>query len=112
MNLGYAAVAFGSVAFGRPFVGYVVAGFAGPDGRHWLDDPVRTRQFRNASILWGVLFVLRLVVQVPLYLADAFVILGTAKIAMGLPLFGVGIWLTWLILRTPTRAPEPAAPPG
>ena len=40
------------------------------------------------------LFSLRLAVQLPLYLAGAVVALGVARVAMGVPLFAVGIWLT------------------
>ena len=39
------------------------------------------------------LFSLRLAVQLPLYLADSLTALGVARIAMGVPLFAVGIWL-------------------
>ena len=42
---------------------------------------------------------LRLAVQLPLYLAGGLTALGVARIAMGIPLFAVGIWLSWLILR-------------
>ena len=48
------------------------------------------------------LFSLRLAVQLPLYLAGAVVALGVARVAMGIPLFVVGAWLSWLVLkRTP-----------
>ncbi len=50
---------------------------------------------------------LRLVVQLPLYLAGAVVALGVAKTAMGLPLFGLGLWLTWLLIRN-NRVTSPA----
>jgi hypothetical protein len=43
--------------------------------------------------------VLRLVIQLPLYLAGAVVALGVAKVALGLPLFAVAVWLSWLLLR-------------
>lgn len=98
-NVGYAALAFVSVAARRPFIGYVVDGFA--EGTPWRRDPVKMRKFRLASLMWGGLFLLRLAVQLPLYFADQDVALGTAKVAMGLPLFALGIWLTWLIVREP-----------
>ena len=55
--------------------------------------------------MWAGLFLLRLAVQVPLYFAGAVVALGVARTAMGLPLFALGIWLTWLMVRrTPAQA--------
>jgi len=47
-------------------------------------------------------FATRLAVQLPLYLAGAVVALGIARTAMGLPLFALGLWLTYLLVR---RAP-------
>ena len=42
---------------------------------------------------------LRLVVQVPLYLADNVVALGTTRLIMGVPLYALGLWLAWLVSR-------------
>jgi hypothetical protein len=44
-------------------------------------------------------FSLRLAVQLPLYFAGALLALGIAKTAMGIPLFLIGIYLTYRILR-------------
>lgn len=109
-NIAYAAICLISVAIGRPFIGYVVEGIAGDQG-DWRNDPEKMRRFRIASLMWGGLFLLRLVVQLPLYWTDSLVALGTAKIAMGIPLFALGIWLTWLMLRADVQRPgsEPAA---
>jgi hypothetical protein len=52
------------------------------------------------------MFVLRLLVQLPLYAADAVTALGAARLAMGVPLFGLTVWLSWLVLRgVPTATP-------
>ncbi len=66
------------------------------------------RAFVRATWLWAGLFGLRLLVQLPLYLAGAVVALGVAKTAMGLPLFGIGLWLTWLLVRRHRITPAPA----
>jgi hypothetical protein len=55
-----------------------------------------------------VLFVVRLIVQLPLYIAGEVVALGVARTAMGLPLFALGLWLTWRLVRRPPPAPAPA----
>ena len=65
----------------------------------WREDPEQVRAYSRASWIWVALFSLRLAVQLPLYLAGAVVALGVARVAMGIPLFVIGIWLSWLLLR-------------
>jgi hypothetical protein len=105
-NAAYASAFLISLALRRPLVGIIVTKLDGEDGG-WREDPRRMRAFVLASWLWAGLFGLRLVVQLPLYLAGAVVALGVAKTAMGLPLFGLGLWLTWLLVRR-HRVPAPA----
>ncbi len=107
MNALYASAFLISLAVRRPLVGIIVAKLDGEEGT-WRQDPLRMRAFVLASWMWAGLFLLRLLVQLPLYLAGAVVALGVAKTAMGLPLFGVGLWLSWLIVRD-HRVPEPAS---
>jgi uncharacterized protein DUF3159 len=104
-NAAYASAFLVSLAVRRPLVGIIVASLDG-EGNEWRDDPLRVRAFVRATWLWAGLFALRLVVQLPLYFAEAVVALGVAKTAMGLPLFGVGLWLTWLLVRR-HRIPAP-----
>ena len=66
----------------------------------WREDPARYAAFVKASWLWVALFCARLVVQLPLYLAGEVVVLGVARTAMGIPLFALGLWLTWRMVRT------------
>ncbi|MFT4036317.1 MAG: DUF3159 domain-containing protein [Patulibacter sp.] len=109
-NSAYAAITLGSVAVRWPFVGVMVAGLTGHEG--WRADPVRMRAYRNATLIFATIFLLRLIVQVPLWIADATTTLGIARTVMGLPLFGFGIWLSWLLLRdldTGKQADAPAA---
>ncbi|MBA2645093.1 MAG: DUF3159 domain-containing protein [Solirubrobacterales bacterium] len=105
LNAVYAAAFVVSIAVRRPLVGVIVSQLDG-SGSRWRDDRERMTAFRRASWMWACLFGLRLAVQVPLYLAGAVVALGVARTAMGLPLFALGIWLTWLLVR---RAPAQAA---
>jgi Protein of unknown function (DUF3159) len=105
-NAAYASAFLVSLAVRRPLVGIIVTKLDGED-EGWREDPRRMRAFVLASWLWAALFALRLLVQLPLYLAGAVVALGVAKTAMGLPLFGLGLWLTWLLVRR-HRVPAPA----
>ena len=101
-NAGYALAYVISIAVRWPLLGIIVASLRGGD-MSWRKDPVEVRRYSLASWIWVALFSLRLAVQLPLYLAGALTALGVARIAMGIPLFAVGIWLSWLILRP--RAP-------
>jgi hypothetical protein len=108
-NAAYAAAFVISIAVRRPLVGVIVSHLDG-EGDGWRDDPRRVRAFTRASWLWAALFVVRLIVQLPLYIAGEVVALGVARTAMGLPLFALGLWLTWRLVRRPP--PEPAPAPG
>jgi hypothetical protein len=107
-NAAYATAFLGSLVVRRPLVGIIVSHLDG-EGDGWRGDPSRVRAFARATWLWAGLFIARLVVQLPLYLAGAVVALGVARTAMGLPLFALGIWLTWLLVR---RSKPPAAAAG
>jgi hypothetical protein len=95
-----------SLALRRPLVGIIVTKLDGED-EGWRDDPGRMRAFVRATWLWAGLFLVRFVIQLPLYLAGAVVALGIARTALGLPVFVLGLWLTWLLVRR-HRVPAPA----
>ncbi len=97
-NAGYALAYAVSIFAGWPLIGVFLGPLMG-DGMSWRQDPERVKLFNRASWVWVGMFLTRLVVQLPLYLSGALLALGIAKTAMGLPLFALTIWLTYLILR-------------
>ncbi|NLT05255.1 MAG: DUF3159 domain-containing protein [Solirubrobacterales bacterium] len=105
LNAGYALAYLVSILVGWPLLGVIVGAVTG-QGMAWRSDPEQVRAYARASWIWVAMFVLRLIVQLPLYLAGAVVALGVARVAMGAPLFAVAAWLSWLILRPP---PQPKA---
>jgi len=105
-NVAYASALLISLAVRRPLIGIIVTKLDG-EGNEWRRDPDRVQAFVRATWLWAGLFATRLIVQLPLYAAGAVVALGVAKTAMGLPLYGIGLWLTWLLVRR-HRIPAPA----
>jgi hypothetical protein len=107
LNAAYAAVFFVSASIRRPLVGYLVGQLDG-EGTAWREDPVRLRAFTRASFVWSGLFGLRLAVQLPLYIAGAVVALGVARTAMGIPLFALGLYLTYRLVQRHRPVPEPA----
>ncbi|MCK9793378.1 DUF3159 domain-containing protein [Isoptericola sp. 4D.3] len=84
----------------------------------WRKDPVLLRRYTLATWFWAGLFALRLAVKVPLYFADSVGWLGTAHLVLGVPLWGLVLWLTWVVVRgahapadadheAPAEAPRP-----
>ncbi|MEA2218822.1 MAG: hypothetical protein QOJ35_1448 [Solirubrobacteraceae bacterium] len=108
LNAAYASALLISIAVRWPLIGVIVAMLDG-ETHAWREDPRRVRAFRRATLLWATLFSARLVVQLPLYLAGAVVALGVARTAMGLPIFVLGLWLTWLLVRNARTPPAPAS---
>lgn len=94
----YLAVLLGSVLFRWPIIG-VLVGFLLGEGSSWRADKVKSRRFQAATFVWIGLFSARLLVQLPLYFAHATEALGIARIAMGVPLYALCIWFTWLLVR-------------
>ncbi len=70
----------------------------------WRQDPVLVRRYTIATWFWVGLFALRLIVKVPLYFAGDVAWLGTAHLVMGVPLWGLVLWLTWAVVRRPHPA--------
>ncbi len=96
-NAGYALAYAVSIAIGWPLIGVIVGPIIG-QGMRWRDDPEQVSAYRRASWVWVGMFLLRLSVQLPLYLAGSLLALGIARTAMGLPLFLLCLWVTWLVL--------------
>lgn len=97
-NAGYALAYAVSIAIRWPLMGVFIGPLIG-EGMTWRENPDRVRLFNKISWLWVGTFLLRLAVQLPLYLSGSLVALGVAKTAMGLPVFALAIYLSYLMLR-------------
>jgi len=93
-----------SIAVGRPLIG-VMAGLLVPDPQ-WRADRAKRTLATIATALWVGLFAARLLVQVPLFLQGAVADLAIARLVMGVPLYALVLWLSWLLMRSVYRAPE------
>lgn len=98
LNLGYAIAYLVSIVVRWPLVGVFVGPLIG-EGMEWRKDPRLVKVYTRASWIWVGLFVLRLTVQLPLFLAGELVALGVAKTAMGFPIFALAVWLSYLVMR-------------
>lgn len=98
-NLIYGAVLLLSVLVRWPLIGLAVGYFKGW-GVKWRADRSLRARFDFVTLLWCGLFGARLAVEVPLYLTNQIEALGATKLLMGLPLYAITIWFTWLSLRS------------
>lgn len=98
LNGGYALAYVISVIVRWPLMGIFLGPLIG-EGMEWRKDPERVKLFNKVSWLWASVFLLRLAVQLPLYFGGYLVALGIAKTVMGLPIFALALWLTYLILK-------------
>lgn len=114
-NAAYAAALVVSLVVRWPAVGIVVA-LLRQEGFQWRKDPAqrnRLRRYTWATVIWTALFVVRLAVQLPLYLQAAddwagTAWLGTARLVMGVPLWALTLWLTWRLVREPATTASSA----
>lgn len=110
INAGFLLLCLASVLARWPLVGVFVgvweqtsqddpAGWAA-----WRTAPERRaqrRQYTVGTLVLAAMFGLRLVVEVPLYLAgeSALAALGVARLVLGVPLYALTLWFVWLLVR-------------
>jgi hypothetical protein len=97
LNAVYGSVFLISLLVNRPLVGYIVGAATG-DITGWLKHKKLRRVYAAATWIWVFVFAIRLIVRVPLYLANAVGWLGITGIAMGWPLYLLAAWFTYLLL--------------
>lgn len=97
-NLGYGLAFLLSILVGWPLLGVVVGALQG-DLTSWRRDPVARTIYRTASWLWVALFLGRLCVTVPLYLAGEVAALGIAKIILSWPPFLLVAYLSYRLIH-------------
>lgn len=98
LNAGYALMMLGSVAVRWPAVG-LVSGQIDGNGTAFRRDPVHFSVANRATLMWAAMFLTRIAVQLPMYLAGSVVALGVARVSMGLPLFALCTFLTYSWMR-------------
>jgi Protein of unknown function (DUF3159) len=106
-NIGFAAGYAISNLVRWPLIGVVIGPVTG-EMFAWREDRPRYAAYWWATWIWVGLFLVRLAVQVPLFLADNVTLLGTLNgLVLGIPLFALTIWLSWLVLKSvPLAKPE------
>ncbi len=98
INLAYGTAFLVSILVRWPLLG-VVIGFITGEGLKWRQDRKLRRVYAAASWIWVGVFGLRLLIQVPLYLAGAVGPLGVTRIILGWPLFLGAAYVTYRVLK-------------
>jgi len=106
INVVYGSVYLIANLAGLPVIGLVLGPILG-ENLHWRKVAERKSTYIKASWLWVGLFASRLIVQYPLYKSGNLTALGTARLAMGYPLFAAVAWGSWLIIK---KVPAAIAP--
>lgn len=109
INIAY-IIAFAVSALVKwPVIG-LIFGFLRGENLDWRGQAARLRVYTAATWLMAGVLALRLVVQVPLYFADAVTALGTARLVMGTPLYVGAIALAWMMTRPPKTSQPHTVP--
>jgi hypothetical protein len=95
-NLVYATVCIISLIINKPILGYVLESLRGQSST-WQKNKEALKRYRAITILWSLVFLLRVLIMGPLYLANETTLLGFFKVALGWPLFGLAAYLTFAL---------------
>lgn len=106
----YAVALLVSMAVKWPAVGIAVGLLRGW-GSRWREHPRAVARFQVATGFYFATQLVKLAVQVPLYLAGATAALGTAKLALGLPWFAIALFVMWRLVRNVALPEEPEDQP-
>jgi hypothetical protein len=80
-----------------PLLGVIVGGLLG-QRTSWRGDPALLRAYSMASWVWVAQYLVRIAVFTPLWLADAVVALGVARVALSWPLIPVCVGVSGAVL--------------
>ncbi len=91
------AVLLLSLLMRRPLIGVFAAALTADHG--WRESRPKYYRALIATVGWMGVFSLRLIVELPLYFAQATGALAAAKLILGVPLYAAMLWVTWLLMR-------------
>ncbi len=99
INAAYLVILGASAIVGHPVSGYLIGVFRG-DMSGWRSEPILRRANVLATLVFAAPSLIRLSVLFPMWLAKVDVaVLGSVKLALGLPLTGAALIGCYLILR-------------
>ncbi len=93
-NIVYLLACLVSVFLRKPLLGYIVSALRSQDSS-WKKSPELVRTYSAITWLWVLVFGIRVAITVPLYLAHSVALLGTAKLALGWPLYAFALYMSF-----------------
>ena len=96
-NGGLAVLSILTIVVGKPLVGFLI-GAAINDPTGWMADRGLVRLSTRLTAVLAVPYILRFVVQLPLFLAGNIIWLAVAKVALGWPLLLAALFVMGLLL--------------
>lgn len=97
-NAVYGTACLISVLIRKPILGFVIGAMRGQD-TSWLRQPDTLRTYSSVTWLWTGIFATRVLLMAPLYMLGAVAILGVLKLALGWPLYLLGVYASYLVIR-------------
>jgi hypothetical protein len=113
LSVGNAALMLGSVVIRRPLVGWVWSVVVDGGSTRWRQERRLLRTFGWLTVLWAVVYLLKVSVQTGLYFANQVTALGVARLVLGYPPYLLLLAITvWAVRRTTHREPAPDLAPA
>ncbi|WP_213450921.1 DUF3159 domain-containing protein [Rhizomonospora bruguierae] len=107
-GIGYGLVLLGSAAIRQPLVGWLWSVIAAGGKSEWRGDPRLVRTFTWLTVLWGVVWLLKVGVQAVFWAAHMDTALGVARLLLGYPPYAVLLAITLWVVRRVRREYDPA----
>jgi hypothetical protein len=105
-SFGYGLALLASVGIRQPLVGWIYSVVADGGHKEWRQDPRLVKIFAWLTVLWAATYIVKAGLQGLLYLANAEVALGVARIVLGYPPYLLLLALTvWSVKRYRTLNP-------
>jgi hypothetical protein len=99
LNAAYGIALLISMLVRWPLIG-LAAGYLMNDGIAWRRDRSKYRAMWLVTLLWVLLFAIRLAVELPFFIANDVAALAFTKLILGVPLYAPLVLVSWLIVRS------------
>lgn len=109
-GIGYGLALLGSVVIRQPLVGWIWSVLVAGGRSEWRTDPVLIRTFNRLTVLWGVVWLLKVGVQAGFYVASMDTALGVSRLLLGYPPYAVLLAITIWVVRRVNRQRDDAPP--
>lgn len=109
----YGLALLGSAVIRQPLVGWIWSVIVAGGRSDWRQNPRLVRTFGWLTVLWGVVWLIKVGVQAAFYLANMETALGIARLALGYPPYALLLAITvWTVRRVTRKDADPALVTG